>query len=263
MKLNKIKINKDNTPLYSIISIFAFLLIWYFNVILTDLKVIMPTPWAVIVSFLDSFIHPIGRHTMVIHILYSLMRVIPAFLLGSLIGIVLGILMGWYDTINAIFRPIYELIRPIPPIAWIPISIVWFGIGEGSKWFLIFLAAFVPVLLNCFDGARSVDNTYVKCAKMLGANDRKIFTSVVLPYTTPYIFAGLQVGLAGSWATVVAAEMIRSSEGVGWIIISSMDTNDVVQMLVGIMGIGIVGFILAIIMRKMEDVLCRWHKRDV
>src|SRR5699024_2925551 len=140
----------------------------------------------------------------------------------SVLGIVLGIMMGWYPIVNRILRPIYELIRPIPPIAWIPISIVWFGIGEGSKWFLIFLAAFVPITLNAYAGATTVDETLIKCSKMLGASSGQIFKTVVLPYSVPHIFTGLQVGLSASWATVVAAEMIRSTEGVGWIIISSM-----------------------------------------
>jgi NitT/TauT family transport system permease protein/sulfonate transport system permease protein len=248
---------------YAIISIFTFLCIWAIGVHYSEIKIVMPGPWVVIAEFLDSFIHPVGRHTMIIHILYSLMRVVPAYIVGSIAGIVLGILMGWYRPINSIFRPIYELIRPIPPIAWIPISIVWFGIGEGSKWFLIFLAAFVPVTLNSISGARSVDPMLIKCGEMLGASKQYIFKSIVLPFSVPYIFSGLQVGLAGAWATVVAAEMIRSSEGVGWIIISSMDTNDVTQSLVGIVGIGIVGFMLATIMRKVEDKLCAWTIREV
>ena len=248
---------------YAVISIFIFLCLWAIGVHFSEIKIVMPGPWEVIREFLDSFIHPVGRYTMVVHILYSLMRVVPAYIFGSIMGIVLGILMGWYRPMNSIFRPIYELIRPIPPIAWIPISIVWFGIGEGSKWFLIFLAAFVPVTLNSISGARSVDPMLIKCGEMLGASRKYIFKSIVLPFSVPYIFSGLQVGLAASWATVVAAEMIRSTEGVGWIIISSMDTNDVTQSLVGIVGIGIVGFLLATIMRKVEDKLCAWTIREV
>jgi NitT/TauT family transport system permease protein/sulfonate transport system permease protein len=125
------------------------------------------------------------------------------------------------------------------------------------------LAAFVPVTLNSISGARSVDPLLIKCGEMLGASRKYIFKSIVLPFSVPYIFSGLQVGLAGSWATVVAAEMIRSTEGVGWIIISSMDTNDVTQSLVGIVGIGIVGFLLATAMRELEDLLCAWTKREV
>lgn len=252
-----------DTLFYPIVSILCFLVLWHVGVANSRLSIVMPGPWTVITRFFQGFINPIGRHTMTVHILYSLMRVLPAYIVGSIVGIVLGILMGWYPAVNSIIRPLYELIRPIPPIAWIPISIVWFGIGEGSKWFLIFLAAFVPITLNAYAGATSVDTTLFKCSKMLGASDRQIFSTVVLPASIPNIFAGLQVGLSASWATVVAAEMIRSTEGVGWIIISSMDTNDVAQSLVGIVGIGIVGFILAILMRKLEDILCIWNKREV
>ncbi len=245
---------------YPLVSILIFLIIWDVGVKNSELSVVMPGPWEVVSKFIQSFAVPIGKYTMVYHILYSLMRVVPAYIVGSLAGIILGILMGWYPVINRILRPLYELIRPIPPIAWIPISIVWFGIGEGSKWFLIFLAAFVPITLNAYAGATTVDETLIKCSKMLGASDGQVFKTVVLPYSVPHIFTGLQVGLSTSWATVVAAEMIRSTEGVGWIIISSMDTNNVVQSLVGIMGIGVVGFILAIVMRKIEEVLCRWNR---
>ncbi len=249
--------------LYPTISVLAFLLVWAIGVANSNLSLVMPGPWEVIKQFVESFTNPIGKYTMLYHIFYSLMRVIPAYLVGSLVGILLGILMGWYPMVNQIVRPLYELIRPIPPIAWIPISIVWFGIGEGSKWFLIFLAAFVPITMNAYAGATTVDSTLIRCSKMLGASDGQVFKTVVLPYSVPHIFTGLQVGLSASWATVVAAEMIRSTEGVGWIIISSMDTNNVVQSLVGIVGIGIVGFILAVIMRKIEEVLCRWNKIEV
>lgn len=258
-KLLKVLMNGS----YAAVSIIIFLCIWAIGVHFSEIKIVMPGPWKVIKGFIESFFHPIGRHTMTVHILYSLMRVVPAYIFGSIIGIILGIIMGWYRPINSILRPIYELIRPIPPIAWIPISIVWFGIGEGSKWFLIFLAAFVPVTLNSISGARSVDPMLIKCGEMLGASKRYIFKSIVLPFSVPYIFSGLQVGLAGSWATVVAAEMIRSTEGVGWIIISSMDTNDVTQGLIGIVGIGVVGFLLATIMREAEDRLCAWTIREV
>ncbi len=248
--------------LATVFSIGAFLLIWHFGVSGSRLDAVMPGSFEVMRGFILSFVEPIGRHTMLYHILWSLMRVVPAYIAGAVIGILLGITMGWYRMVDAVFMPIYEIIRPIPPIAWIPISIVWFGIGEGSKWFIIFLAAFIPITMNCYAGAKATNPTLVGCARMLGANDRQIFTSVVLPSAVPYIFAGLQVGLAGAWATVVAAEMIRSTEGVGWIIISSMETNDVLQSLIGIMGIGVVGFFLALIMRGVEDRLCAWNKRQ-
>ena len=169
--------------------------------------------------------------------------------------------MGWYPLVEAIFKPIIEIVRPIPPIAWIPLAILWFGLGETTKYFLIFLAAFCIITINAYDGAKSVDPVLVGAAKMLGANDRRIFVSIVLPASAPYIFAGLQVALGTAWATVVAAEMVRSSEGVGWTIISAQDSNNSLQILVGILAVGIVGFILAIIMRTLEARVCSWSER--
>lgn len=257
------KMNKMKNIVSATISILVFLCIWQISVMTSDLGNLLPAPTVVLTEFFNSFVDPIGTLTMPWHIFWSLMRVIPFYIIGSIVGIVLGICMGWYRHIEAIFRPIFEVIRPIPPIAWIPISIVWFGIDEGSKWFLIFLSSFLTITMNAYAGAKNVNSTLIGCSKMLGANEWQVFTTVVLPSSVPYIFAGLQVGLASSWATVVAAEMIRSSEGVGWIIISSGETNNTVQTLVGIVGIGIVGFFLATMMRGVEEKLCRWNKRGV
>lgn len=261
--LENIKNSKTKNIVAGIISIISFLMIWQLLTVLTSVGLILPSPIDVLINFFIGFVKSIGTHTMFGHIFWSLYRVIPAYIVGSAIGLILGITMGWYKPVEAIFKPLFEIFRPIPPLAWIPISIVWFGIGEGSKWFLIFLAAFVAVTLNAYAGAKSVDPVLVGCAKMLGANDRRVFTTVVLPASVPYIFAGLQIGLSSSWATVVAAEMIRSSEGVGWVIINSMNLNDTVQTLVGIVAIGVIGLILAIIMRGVENKLCVWNKREI
>ncbi len=258
-----LKSEQMSSAFYAAISIFAFLCLWELSVVYTRVGNLMPSPIEVLVHFFKSFIEPIGKLTMPWHILWSLWRVVPFYIIGSIVGIALGISMGWYKSMEAIFRPLFEVLRPIPAIAWIPISIIWFGIGEGSKWFLIFISSFVATTINAYAGAKNVDQTLVGCSKMLGANEWQVFSTVVLPSSIPYIFAGLQIGLASAWATVVAAEMIRSTEGVGWIIISSQETNNTVQTLVGIVAIGIVGFILAIIMRGIEDKLCRWNKREI
>ncbi len=257
------EISKQKKVLYTTISIFAFLLIWQLATMLTKLGLLLPSPIETFTAFFQSFVEPIGQYCLYTHVFWSLTRVIPFYLIGAFIGIVCGITMGWYKPVEAIVRPLFELVRPIPPLAWIPIAIVWFGIGEGSKWFLIFLASFCNVTINAYSGAKSVDPILVGCSRMLGASDTRIFTSVVLPSSVPHIFAGLQTALSVSWATVVAAEMIRSTEGVGWIIINSQETNNVVNTLVGVVAIGIVGFVLAIIMRGLEAKLCRWTKRGI
>ncbi len=261
--INRFK-QKGIKTLFAVISILLFLVIWQLGVMFsTRLNGIIPTPVEVLTKFFVSFVEPIGKDRMLGHIAWSLIRVLPAYIGGSLLGIAAGITMGWYRPFEAILRPIYEVLRPIPPLAWIPIAIVWFGIGEGSKWFLITLASFMPITLSAYFGAKSVDPTLVKCSKMLGASDRQVFTSIVIPSSIPHIFAGLHSALAASWATVVAAEMIRSSEGVGWILISSMEINDITQGLAGMVGIGVTGFALATIMRGVEDKLCAWNKRGL
>ena len=243
------------------ISIFVFLCIWQLAVSFTAAGIVMAGPVTVIMKFFESFIVPIGTHTIQVHVLWSLTRVMTGFLLGCFLGVVLGIIMGWSRPLEAIFRPFFEIIRPIPPIAWIPLSIVWFGIGEPSKYFIIFLASFSGVTMNAYAGVRQVDPELMGAAKMLGASNRQVFTSIVLPSCVPQIFAGLQIAIGSSWATVVAAEMVRASEGVGWVIIKGQDSNSTVQIMVGIVAVGIVGYILAVAMRAIEAKLCSWNVR--
>lgn len=245
----------------AVIAIFVFLCLWQMVVSFTSIGIIMAGPFTVLSAFFRSIVEPIGTYTIAGHILWSLSRVLVGFVIGAASGVVIGVLMGWYKPVEAFVRPLFEVIRPIPAIAWIPLSIVWFGLGESAKYFLIFLSAFSGVTMNAFAGARSVDPMLVGAAKMLGAGDRQVFTSIVLPACVPHIFAGLQIGIGSAWATVVAAEMVRSSEGIGWVIVKGQESNTSVQIMVGIVGVGVIGFILAVIMRGIEAKLCGWSER--
>ena len=220
----------------------------------------IPGPVEVLKAVGAGIVGKVGKHGILAHAGYSLMRVMIGFTIGSIAGVALGLLMGWYPMADAIFNPLFRIIRPIPPIAWIPISIIWFGLGENAKIFLIFLASFSNTTLNSLSGAKSIDPEVVNAARMLGAKESQIFMTIVLPASVPAIFAGLQVAISSSWATVLAAEMVRSSEGLGWMIVAGMNNNDMIQILSGIVMIGVVGYILAIIMRKAEEILCRWNK---
>ncbi len=256
-----IKSEKVKRTLAGLTSIVAFIILWYFATNGTELGQVMPNPLIVFKRFIESFYTNIGEYTIIGHTLWSLSRVMVAYTVASLAGVILGLTMGWYPMVEAIFRPWFELIRPIPPIAWIPLAILWFGLGELTKYFLIFLAAFSNVTMNAYEGARSIDPAIVGAAKTLGASDRQVFMTIVIPGSVPFIFAGLQIALSSSWATVLAAEMVRSAEGIGWLIVSGMEMNNTVQILVGIVAIGIVGFLLAIFMREVEARLCAWNER--
>ena len=243
----------------AVISIFLFLVVWQISTTGTEFGKLMPSPVKVLAALGRSFVEPIGKHTILGHIGYSLSRVLVAYLLACVIGNVLGLGMARNLWIRAIFRPFYEIVRPIPPIAWISLAILWFGLGESMKWFIIFLSAFASIDYTTFSGAQKVDPKLIGAAKMLGANSVQVFTTVVLPASIPYVFSGMQVALGTSWATVVAAEMVRSSEGVGWIIVTGMESNNMQQIMVGIVTIGVVGLLLTTLLRNLEKKLCEWN----
>lgn len=243
------------------ISILAFLLLWQIGCSASELGQMIPGPITVIQAVFKSMVsRSIGGHSLWGHIGYSLLRVLTGYVIGSVLGIVVGLAMGWNQAIEAFISPVFRLVRPIPPIAWIPISILWFGLGFQAKVFLIVFASFCNVTLNAWAGAKSVDPQLVGAARMLGASRSQVFFTIVLPASVPHIFAGLQVAMSSSWTTVLAAEMVRSTEGLGWMIVTGQTNLDMTQILVGIVAIGVVGFVLVAFMRKMEDVLCRWNK---
>lgn len=242
----------------ALISFCALLLVWYLAVTYTTLGQLMAGPFEVIRAFVVGLVEPIGKYTLIGHTLYSLYRVLVGYVLCAIVGIVLGILMGRVRVIDAIVRPIFNLIRPIPGVAWIPLAILWFGIGETTKYFIIFMGGFANVLLNTYEGTKYVDNRLVGAAKMLGASNRQVFTYIVLPAAVPYIFAGLQVALSTCWMAVLAAEMVCATEGDGFLINAGMNSANTTQILIGMIAIGLVGLLLASLMRWLERRLCAW-----
>lgn len=221
----------------------------------------LPAPAAVFARLFQSFVKPIGPYNIFGHIAMSLQRVMIGYLAAAVSGITLGLLMAWFKSVEAVIKPIFELIRPIPPLAWIPMAIIWFGIGELTKYFIIFIATFTTITLNAYEGARSVDPELIGAGQMLGASQSQIFFTVVLRSAVPQIFAGLQVALSSGWMAVLAAEMVRSMDGVGWIIIRGMEVGDTTQILVGMIAIAVVGFALAQVMRLLERRLCIWNEQ--
>lgn len=242
-----------------VFDLLLLLLGWIFLVTCTSAKDTFPDPVSVFSMLFTSFVKPIGTYTMWGHIMWSLYRVMVGFTLASVTGIIVGIAMGSSKIAEAIIKPIFEFLRPIPPIAWIPLAILWFGIDEASKYFIIWLGAFINVTLNSYVGASRTDETLIGAARMLGAGKRKVFTRVILPASMPQIFAGLQVAMSSCWMAVLVAEMVRSNEGVGWIIIRGTDTGNTAQIIVGMITIGVIGFILTTVMSWIERKVCSWN----
>lgn len=246
---------------YSLFGVAVFLLAWQALVSLTSVGTLFPGPLAVFKRLFASFTGTIGKHSLVAHLGYSLMRVMIGYAIAAVIGIVVGLLMARSELGNAIIRPLFAMIRPIPGITWMPLFILWFGTGWITQLGIIFVAGFSHMVLNTFAGASRVDPKLVGAARMLGANETQIFRMVILPSAVPYIFSGLQVSLSSCWMAVLAAEMMSATEGIGWMIVSGQDNGDIQQVLVGIIIISVIGLILANAMRGVENKLCAWSIR--
>lgn len=252
---------KRKNMIASAVTIIGFMLVWQLVSVLIDNPSFLPKASTVITQFFKTFVTPVGKYTMTMHILISLYRVGVAFILATAVGIMLGVGMGYSKLVEAILYPIFEIIRPIPPLAWIPMSILWFGLGDASKFFIIFLGCFSFITLNTYDGTKNVDRELIGAARMLGASESQVFFKVVLPSSVPYIFAGLQIAVTAGWSSVVGAEMVRSDEGVGWLIVMGMNKGDTIQIMVGMLAIGLIGFILAQLTTTLEGRLLAWNKR--
>lgn len=253
--------SKQLVAFYTVVSLASLLVIWELVARFTSAAMFLPPASEVMAALIRSFTVPIGKYTMLVHIGVSLYRVAVAFVLASITGIALGVAMGYSRMAEAILKPLFEFIRPIPPLAWIPLSILWFGLGDIGKFFIIFLGCFCFITVNTYDGAKNVDPELIGAARMLGAGEGQIFFQIILPSSVPYIFAGLQIAVTAGWSAVVGAEMIQSNEGVGWLIVRGMNTGNTVQIMVGIVAIGVVGFILANLTSAFERRLCAWNEK--
>jgi ABC-type nitrate/sulfonate/bicarbonate transport system permease component len=238
----------------------AFLVVWelvsiFGQRINPQLDVMLPPPTAVISAASDL----IGRGVLFTHIFDSLYRVVLAVSVATLLGVPLGLAMGWSRRIRAVVDPLIEFIRPIPPLAWIPLSILWFGIGDVQIVYIIFLAAFFPVVLNALAGARDVDTYLLRAGLSLGARRWTLFLTVVLPAALPQIFTGIRVGLGIGWMALVAGELVAAPSGLGYMINNARTLFRSDYILLGMVLIGILGLALDYLMRQAARLAMPWH----
>lgn len=219
----------------------------------------VPYPWEVLEAFYLSFwSHPVSGLYMGEHIVASLKRIVVGFLLALVLAVPAGLLMGRLWTAEAVGRPIVELFRPIPPLAWIPIFLLVFGVIWGPI-AIVFLGVLFPILLNTTFGARSVDPTLIDAARTLGARRLDIFMKVVLPFTVPYLMTGITVGLGIGWMCIVAAEMLGSvGGGVGYFIFTASGNSQYPYMYAGMLMIGILSILTTGIAGLFERRVSKW-----
>jgi sulfonate transport system permease protein len=213
--------------------------------------VVLPSPAKVALAFWELSI----RGQLPKHIWVSMTRVLEGFGVAALLGISLGVAIGLSRTMDRVTSLVLQVLKPIPPIAWIPLAIIWFGIGESSKIYIIFLGAFFPIIVNVVDGIRHIDNKLIEVAKNLEVPRGRLIWQVIMPGTLASMMTGLRVGLGVAWMCVVAAELIAASEGIGYLIMDARQLSQPEVVMVGMITIGVIG--------KLMDNLLKWLEKKV
>lgn len=231
---------------------------------------ILPSPVAVITRWFE-YLAPAGDQSdtwwtwlasseLLSDAYASLHRVVVGFFIGAGLALPLGLLMGTDRKIESLLDPLIQFLRPIPPIAYIPLSILWFGLGDPPAVFLISIGAFFPVLINTIAGVRNVDNIYIRAALNLGANRWTLFRRVILPAATPYILTGTRIGIGTAFIVVIVAEMIAVNSGLGYRILEAREYLWSDKVIAGMITIGMLGLGIDVGITRLNRYLLRWHR---
>jgi len=239
------------------LTVVALLIAMWWAIVVQSESVIFPTPWQVVTGTLEL----VEDGSLWRHIGSSLFRVGTGFLLAVAVGVPLGLLMGWVTGAFTTLNPIVQMLRPISPIAWIPLSILWFGVGDLSPIFLIFLSSVFPLVVQTTAGVHTIERQYLRAAENFGVSRFKLFSQVVIPAVLPQIIVGMRVSLGVAWLVVVAAEMIALKSGLGYLIIDSRNAGNRYDLVVaGMAIIGLTGLFLDGTMRCLERLkVVRWR----
>jgi NitT/TauT family transport system permease protein len=239
------------------LAVIALIIGVWWAVVVATASVVFPTPWQVVTGTIE-----LARDgTLFEHIGASLFRVGAGFGLAVLLAVPLGLWMGWVKGAYATLNPLFQMLRPISPIAWIPIAILWFGVGNVSPIFLIFLASVFPMVVQTTVGVHTIEKRYLRAAANFGVSRATLFRRVVIPAVLPQIIVGMRIGLGVAWLVVVAAEMIALHSGLGYLIIDSRNAGNRYDLVIaGMIIIGLIGLLLDGVMRLLENMkIVRWH----
>jgi NitT/TauT family transport system permease protein len=228
----------------------ALLVAWQAAVTWTH-SLVFPTPWEV----LQGTAELAAKGVLHKYAISSLFRVIWSFFLAVLVGVPFGLILGWWGRAAQAFNPIIQVLRPISPIAWIPLSILWFGLSEAAPMFLIFLASVFPITVAAMASVQSIQLNYLRAARNFGLSRLRLFVHVILPATLPHILTGLRIALGIAWLVVVAAEMVvvnPQSGGLGYLILDARSAGRYDLVVAGMLIIGVIGLVLDLLVRQFE-----------
>ena len=245
----------------SVAGVLSFFLIWQLLIefgIVSGRYLSKPTEVVALFIYKMTNTNPDGS-TIPVSTLASLEVAIVGLLLAIVTGVPIGLLMGWYKGFRKFIKPVFEILRPIPPISWIPLTILWLGIGIKAKAFIIFFAAFIPCVINSATGIEQTNKTLINVAKTCGASNVEIFFKVGIPSALPIMFAGIRVALGNAWATLVAAEMLAANSGLGYMILMGRNYARADIVILGMVLIGALGALFTGTLGFIERRVIKWR----
>jgi taurine transport system permease protein len=248
-----------DTMVLSLATIAILLFVWWLVTAMGWVKpLFVPSPQSIVLKFISVWQDGFTGSPLWLHTLISTCRVFGAFLLACAIGIPLGLAMGMSPWIRGIFDPPIEFYRPIPPLAYLPLMIIWFGIGETSKVLLIFLSVFAPVALGARSGVRSAAIEQIHAAYSFGATRWQVVRHVILPAAMPEILTAMRIGIGFGWTTLVAAEMVAATKGIGYMVLSASQFLQTAVVIMGIIVIAGIAYLFDLLMRLIERRIVPW-----
>lgn len=241
-----------------LVAVMVILVWWLISALHWVSSTALPSPGSVFHDFISVATIGYSGVPLLTSTLYSMGRITAGFLAAVVVGIPIGFWMASSDWVFLAIDPLLQFLRPIPPLAYIPVMIVWFGIGETSKVILIFFCTIPIIIISAMSGVKSAQETRIRAAQCLGANKRQLFRYVILPSALPEIFTGMRVGIGIAWTCLVAAEMIAASKGLGWMIESAGNELQIGVVFVGIVIIGLLGYGMELVIRSIEHRVTPW-----
>jgi ABC-type nitrate/sulfonate/bicarbonate transport system permease component len=212
----------------------------------------LPQPWDVVQRGVRLLAEPFSGQTLQGHLAASIERYVRGFLLAAAVGVPLGLLMGWYRWLDNVMTPLFDSLRFIAPIAWVPFAALWFGTGVGGPTMIIFAGAFPPCLINAYRGARHVERKYIEAAQVMGASGPRMVYEVLLPASLPSIIAGLRVSAGAGWQSLIGAELIAANSGIGLMMVRAQGALDTSIVMVGMIAVGVFGLLVDVALRGVE-----------
>ncbi|MFZ5708183.1 MAG: ABC transporter permease subunit [Pseudomonadota bacterium] len=253
---------QGDTLWLSLLSIVVLVFVWWLVTAMGWVKpLFIPSPGAIVTKFVQIWQNGFTNTPFLEHVAISTARVFGAFILACLLGIPLGLAMGMSPVIRGIFDPPIEFYRPIPPLAYLPLMIIWFGIGETSKVLLIFLSVFAPLALGARAGVRSAAIEQIHAAYSFGATRWQVLRHVILPSALPEILTAMRIGIGFGWTTLVAAEMVAATSGLGYMVLSASQFLQTSTVIMGIIVIAAIAYAFDLLMRFVERRVVPWKGR--